>query len=100
MRVRVSYSNQGTSCQETIQIDSFPSPDLNWLWHFPGPDTVSDLERIYTLFLVMVIDVQKTPLYLGYKLSMVRYYTLASAVKHLVQILFRQLPKSKPLDTK
>ncbi|KAI5103905.1 AP-1 complex subunit gamma-like 2, partial [Silurus meridionalis] len=25
MRVRVSYSNQGTVCQETIQIDSFPS---------------------------------------------------------------------------
>ncbi|KAM9500755.1 AP-1 complex subunit gamma-like 2 [Clarias gariepinus] len=29
MRVRVSYSNQGTVCQETIQIDSFPNPAWN-----------------------------------------------------------------------
>ncbi|TSO57288.1 AP-1 complex subunit gamma-1 [Bagarius yarrelli] len=29
MRVRVSYSNQGTVFQETIQIDSFPSPACN-----------------------------------------------------------------------
>ncbi|XP_060729896.1 AP-1 complex subunit gamma-like 2 [Tachysurus vachellii] len=29
MRVRVSYSIQGTVCQETIQIDSFPSPASN-----------------------------------------------------------------------
>ncbi|XP_017326855.1 AP-1 complex subunit gamma-like 2 [Ictalurus punctatus] len=29
MRVRVSYSNRGTVCQETIQIDTFPSPALN-----------------------------------------------------------------------
>ncbi|XP_058251719.1 AP-1 complex subunit gamma-like 2 [Hemibagrus wyckioides] len=29
MRVRVSYSNQGTICQETIQIDSFPNPAWN-----------------------------------------------------------------------
>ncbi|MCI4377945.1 hypothetical protein PGIGA_G00209270 [Pangasianodon gigas] len=29
MRVRVSYSSQGTVCQETIQIDSFPNPAWN-----------------------------------------------------------------------
>ncbi|KAI7809164.1 AP-1 complex subunit gamma-like 2 [Triplophysa rosa] len=29
MRVRVSYSHQGTLCQDTVQIDSFPSDVLN-----------------------------------------------------------------------
>ncbi|MCJ8732073.1 hypothetical protein PDJAM_G00206840 [Pangasius djambal] len=29
MRVRVSYSSQGTVCQETVQIDSFPNPAWN-----------------------------------------------------------------------
>ncbi|XP_051991046.1 AP-1 complex subunit gamma-1-like [Xyrauchen texanus] len=29
MRVRMSYSNQGMMCQDTVQIDSFPSPAWN-----------------------------------------------------------------------
>lgn len=29
MRVRVSYSDQGTMLQDTVQIDSFPSPSWN-----------------------------------------------------------------------
>ncbi|KAL6490009.1 hypothetical protein MHYP_G00003540 [Metynnis hypsauchen] len=29
MRVRLSYSSQGTLCQDTVQIDSFPSPSWN-----------------------------------------------------------------------
>lgn len=30
MRVRLSYCSQGAVCQETVQIDSFPTPVANW----------------------------------------------------------------------